>query len=42
MATWQSGMFQMPDVQEAIQAQQEKRQPSFDELHTKFHAMTSN
>jgi enoyl-CoA hydratase len=42
MATWQSGMFQMPDVQEAIQAQKEKRHPKFDELHTKFHSMTSN
>ena len=42
MATWQSGMFQMPDIQEAIQAQKEKRQPQFDDLHTQFHAMTSN
>ena len=42
MATWQSGMFQMPDVQEAIQAQKEKRFPQFDELHTKSHSMTSN
>ena len=42
MATWQSGMFQMPDVQEAIQAQKEKRHPKFDDLHTKSHSMTSN
>jgi enoyl-CoA hydratase len=42
MATWQGGMFQMPDVQEAIQAQKEKRHPKFDDLHTKSHSMTSN
>ena len=32
MATWQSGMFQMPDIQEAMQAQQEKRLPEYEEL----------
>lgn len=42
MATWQSGMFQMPDIQEAMQAQKEKRHPDYDDLHTKFHSMTSN
>ncbi len=35
MATWQSGMFQMPDIQEAMTAQQEKRLPEYDELHDK-------
>lgn len=35
MATWQSGMFQMPDIQEAMTAQQEKRFPEYDELHDK-------
>nr|WP_136250295.1 crotonase/enoyl-CoA hydratase family protein [Ningiella ruwaisensis] len=32
MATWQSGMFQMPDIMEAMQAQQEKRGPRYDDL----------
>lgn len=35
MATWQSGMFQMPDVQEAMAAGQEKRLPVFANLHKK-------
>lgn len=35
MATWQSGMFQMPDVQEAMAASQEKRLPVYAELHKK-------
>lgn len=29
MATWQAGMFQLPDIHEAMQAQQEKRQPDY-------------
>ena len=29
MATWQAGMFQMPDVQEAMAAAQQKRAPEF-------------
>lgn len=32
MATWQSGMLQVPDVQEAMQAGTEKRAPKFDNL----------
>lgn len=32
MATWQAGMFQMPDIQEAMKAQQQKRLPEFDQL----------
>lgn len=33
MATWQGGMFQMPDVQAAMQAQKTGTPPSFDDLH---------
>lgn len=33
MATWQSGMFQMPDIQAAMQAQKTGTPPSFDDLH---------
>ena len=33
MATWQAGMFQMPDVQEAMAAAQQKRAPDFAPLH---------
>jgi enoyl-CoA hydratase len=32
MATWQSGMLQVPDVQEAMQAGAEKRTPKFENL----------
>jgi enoyl-CoA hydratase len=32
MATWQSGMLQMPDVMEAMSAGQQKRQPIFENL----------
>jgi enoyl-CoA hydratase len=32
MATWQSGMLQAPDVQEAMKANSEKRAPRFDNL----------
>lgn len=32
MATWQSGMLQAPDVQEAMQANRDKRAPKFDNL----------
>lgn len=42
MATWQSGMFQMPDIQEAMQAQQEKRLPEYQELHDRSSMMKSN
>lgn len=35
MATWQSGMLQMPDIQEAMQAGQEKRMPVFEQLRKK-------
>ncbi|MCV2885119.1 crotonase/enoyl-CoA hydratase family protein [Aestuariibacter sp. AA17] len=40
IATWQSGMFQMPDLQEALTAQQEKRMPSFEPLHPNESTMT--
>jgi enoyl-CoA hydratase len=39
MATWQSGMLQMPDVNEAMAAGQEKRLPVYDELHKKSSGM---
>jgi enoyl-CoA hydratase len=32
MATWQSGMFQTPDIHEAMRANVENRQPKFDDL----------
>ena len=32
IATWQTGMFQPADMAEALQAKQEKREPSFDDL----------
>lgn len=35
MATWQSGMFQMPDVHEAMAAGQQKRMPEFEPLFKK-------
>lgn len=35
MATWQSGMLQMPDIMEAMAAGQEKRMPKYDDLHPK-------
>ena len=33
MATWQSGMFQQPDIMEALTAQQQKRTASYADLH---------
>ncbi|MGQ8366165.1 crotonase/enoyl-CoA hydratase family protein [Glaciecola sp. 1036] len=39
MATWQSGMFQMPDVMEALKSEQQKKLPEFDELHPKHKQM---
>jgi enoyl-CoA hydratase len=39
MATWQSGMFQMPDVQEAMTAALQKRLPVYAELHKKSSGM---
>ena len=41
MATWQSGMFQMPDVQEAMAAAQQKRQPEYAPLHPKTTGLKS-
>ena len=35
MATWQSGMLQMSDIQEAMHAGKEKRLPVFENLRTK-------
>jgi enoyl-CoA hydratase len=32
MATWQSGMFQLPDIQEAMQAAADKRMPEYENL----------
>ncbi|MGB2427492.1 MAG: crotonase/enoyl-CoA hydratase family protein [Alteromonas sp.] len=42
MATWQSGMFQMPDIQAAMQAQQLKQIPEYDDLHPLFSRMQDN
>jgi enoyl-CoA hydratase len=39
MATWQSGMLQMPDVHEAMTAGQEKRLPVYSELYKKTTGM---
>ncbi len=39
MATWQSGMFQMPDIQEAMTAGQQKRPAVFSNLHKKSSAL---
>lgn len=39
MATWQSGMFQMPDIQEAMAAQKERRLPQYPELHKNISGM---
>ncbi|WP_395345724.1 crotonase/enoyl-CoA hydratase family protein [Ningiella sp. W23] len=35
MATWQSGMFQMPDIFEALEAQKEKRVPRYEAILSK-------
>lgn len=40
MATWQSGMFQMPDIQEAMAAQQQKRAPLYAQLLDKTSMMS--
>lgn len=42
MATWQSGMFQMPDIQEAMISQQQKRLPEYQELLPKKTMMDGN
>ncbi|WJG08186.1 crotonase/enoyl-CoA hydratase family protein [Aliiglaciecola sp. LCG003] len=42
MATWQAGMFQMPDIQEAMAAQQQKRLPSYEALRDKRSMMSAN
>lgn len=34
MATWQAGMFQLPDVQEAMKAQKMRQAPEFENLHS--------
>jgi enoyl-CoA hydratase len=39
MATWQAGMFQMPDIQEAMAAGQQKRVPEYAPLHKKTTGM---
>jgi enoyl-CoA hydratase len=39
MATWQAGMFQMPDIQEAMAAGQQKRLPEYAPLHKKTTGM---
>jgi enoyl-CoA hydratase len=33
MAAWQSGMLQMGDIKKSISAQQEARQPDYEDLH---------
>ena len=40
MATWQAGMFQMPDIQEAMSAGQQKRIPQYEELLDKKSMMS--
>ena len=35
MATWQSGMLQMPDIMEAMSAAKEKRLPQYEDLNPK-------
>lgn len=42
MATWQSGMFQMPDILEAMNAQKEKRIAEYAELHDKSSMMSND
>lgn len=42
MATWQAGMFQMPDVMEAMQAQQTKRMPEYENLKPRQVMMKSS
>ena len=42
MATWQTGMFQMPDIQEAMSAAQERRKPVYEELHKNISGMQRN
>ena len=42
MATWQAGMFQMPDVMEAMQAQQTKRMPEYENLKPRQAMMKSS
>lgn len=45
MATWQSGMFQMPDVHTALTARQTHTTPQFDNLHgagSQLHTMTNS
>tara|TARA_R110000737_G_scaffold20170_1_gene38424 strand:+ start:4003 stop:4875 length:873 start_codon:yes stop_codon:yes gene_type:complete len=39
MATWQTGMFQMPDIQEAMTAAKERRKPVYEELLKKISGM---
>lgn len=42
MATWQAGMFQMPDIQESMAAQQQKRMPEYEEILPKQSMMNGN
>jgi enoyl-CoA hydratase len=42
MATWQAGMFQMPDVMEAMAAQKEQRHPHYAPLHPNTTLMTKD
>lgn len=42
MATWQAGMFQMPDIQESMAAGQQKRVPEYAPLHKKRQAFKPN
>ena len=41
MATWQAGMFQMPDIQEAMAAAQQRRMPEYEELRDKQSMMNN-
>ncbi|WP_100656834.1 crotonase/enoyl-CoA hydratase family protein [Alteromonas flava] len=42
MATWQAGMFQMPDIQAAMQAQKSSTPATFEELHSLHSRMQEN
>ncbi len=41
MATWQAGMFSLPDMQQAMTAQMERRDASFEELRPQESSSTS-
>jgi len=42
MATWQAGMFSLPDVQQALRAQMESRDAEFEELRAQKSSIESD